>query len=242
VNKTSVASPPFTWAGFRHGALLSLAFGASSFVYGIAFGVLASEAGIGMAESAIMSATVFSGTAQMAVLQMWKTTLALLPVFFTVLMMNTRYFLMGAALRPWLGTLPVGKAALSLFFLVDGSFVLAMREKARGLDDGAMLVGSGVVSYAGWVVATVIGYAIGHKLGDPRTYGLDTILVLFCASSVAFMWRGRTLLAPAAGAAAVAILVDRVGGGAWAIAVAGVVGALIGAVMHDGTVKHDSGR
>ena len=63
-------------------------------------------------------------------------------------------------------------------------------------------------------------------------FGLDTILV-FCASSVAFMWRGRALLAPAAGAAAVAILVDRMGGGAWAIAVAGVVGALIGAVMHD---------
>ncbi len=233
MTETSVASPPFTWAGFRHGALLSLAFGASSFVYGIAFGVLARQAGLGMLDAAVMSATVFSGTAQMAVLQMWHTTLALLPVFFTVLMMNTRYFLMGAALRPWLGGLPIGRAALSLFFLVDGSFVLAMREKARGMDDGALLLGSGVVSYAGWVVATVIGYAIGHKLGDPRVFGLDTILVLFCASSVAFMWRGRALLAPAAGAAAVAILVDRMGGGAWAIAVAGVVGALIGAVMHD---------
>jgi len=63
-------NPPFTWAGFRQGASLSLAFGASSFVYGIAFGVLASEAGLGMVEAAIMSATVFSGTAQMAVLQM----------------------------------------------------------------------------------------------------------------------------------------------------------------------------
>jgi predicted branched-subunit amino acid permease len=78
-----------------------------------------------------------------------------------------------------------------------------------------------------------MGYALGHKLGDPRVYGLDTILVLFCASSVAFMWRGRTLLLPAAVAAAVAILVDRMGGGAWAIAVAGVAGALIGAVLHD---------
>ena len=79
-------------------------------------------------------------------------------MFFTVLMMNTRYILMGAALRPWLGTLPTGKAALSLFFLVDGSFVLAMREKAKGNDDGALLLGSGVVSYTGWVVATVVGY------------------------------------------------------------------------------------
>ena len=242
MTETSTASPPFSWAGFRQGALLSLAFGASSFVYGIAFGVLASEAGLGLVEATVMSATVFSGTAQMAVLQMWQTTLSLLPVFFTVLMMNTRYILMGAALRPWLGTLPTGKAALSLFFLVDGSFVLAMREKAKGNDDGALLLGSGVVSYAGWVVATVVGYAVGRKLGDPRLYGLDTILVLFCASSVAFMWRGRAQLAPAAAAAAAAILVDRMGGGAWAIAVAGVVGALIGAAMHDGTVMHDNGR
>ena len=52
MTETSVVSPPFTWAGFRHGALLSLAFGASSFVYGIAFGVLASEAGLGLVESA----------------------------------------------------------------------------------------------------------------------------------------------------------------------------------------------
>ena len=59
--------PPFTWAGFRRGAMLSLPFGASSFVYGIAFGVLASEAGLSAAESAVMSATVFSGTAQIAV-------------------------------------------------------------------------------------------------------------------------------------------------------------------------------
>ena len=50
MTETSTASPPFTWAGFRQGALLSLAFGASSFVYGIAFGVLASEAGIGLVE------------------------------------------------------------------------------------------------------------------------------------------------------------------------------------------------
>ncbi len=101
------------------------------------------------------------------------------------------------------------------------------------MDDGAMLLGSGVVSYAGWVMATVLGHTIGHKLGDPRVYGLDTILVLFCASSVAFMWRGSTLLLPAIVAGVVAIVVDRMGGGAWAIAVAGVAGALIAAVMHD---------
>jgi predicted branched-subunit amino acid permease len=232
VSDQSSSGPPFTWAGFRHGATLALAFGASSLVYGIAFGVLASEAGLGLASAVIMSATVFSGTAQMAVLQMWHTTLPLLPVFFTVLMMNTRYFLMGAALRPWFGSLPTGRKVLSLFFLTDSSFVLAMREKAKGNDDAALLLGAGVVSYTGWVIATVIGYAIGHKMGDPRIYGLDTILVLFCASAVASMWRGPALLAPAAGAAATAIAIDRMGGGAWAIAAAGVIGALIGGAMH----------
>jgi predicted branched-subunit amino acid permease len=234
VSDASSSGPPFTWVGFRDGAWLALAFGGSSLLYGIAFGALASEAGLSAVEAAVMSITVFSGTAQMAVLQMWQTTLALLPVFFTVLMMNTRYFLMGAALRPWFGTLPISKTVLSLFFLVDSAFVIAMREKAKGNDDAALMVGAGVVSFAGWVVATVIGCMIGRGMGDPRVYGLDTILVLFCASSVASMWQGGKQLAPAAGAAAVAIVVDRMGGGPWAIAVAGVVGALIGAVMHGG--------
>lgn len=222
----------FSWAGFRRGAALSIPFGASSFVYGIAFGVLASDAGLSAAEAMLMSLLVFSGTAQMAVLQMGAGALAVLPIFFTVLAVNARYVLMGAVMRPWLAAVNPLKAVGSIFFLVDGSFALASRERAAGNTDGAIFLGSSAVSYSGWVIATGLGFVVGRRMGDPRLYGLDFILVAFCASAASMMWRGRKDVLPVAVATVAAVLVDRVGGGAWAVAAAGVAGAMVGAMRH----------
>lgn len=226
-------SPPFTLAGLRRGAVLALPFGASSVVYGIAFGALATDSGLSLAESVLMSALVFSGTAQIAVLQTWHASLALAPVFATVIVMNARYILMGAALRPWLGGLPNAKSAISLAFLVDGGFILASRQKAAGDDDAAVLLGAGLVSYAGWVLATGAGYAVGRSIGDIRKFGFDFILVAFCASAVAMLWRTRRHIGPVAAAVVAALLIDRLGGGSWAIAGAGVAGAFAGGLLHD---------
>ena len=224
--------PPFTVAGFRRGAVLAAPFGASSVLYGLAFGALAIEAGLSLGEAVLMSAVVFSGTAQIAVLQIWQGALAVIPIFATVLVMNARYVLMSAALRPWFGALPARKSALSLMLLVDGAFVLATRQRAEGDDDAAVFLGAGFVSYVAWVVATGIGYWLGQGLGNPKTLGLDFILVGFCASAAAMLWRTRMHLGPTLAAVAVALAIDRLGGGNWAIAGAGVAGALVGGLLH----------
>jgi predicted branched-subunit amino acid permease len=225
--------PPFTLAGFRRGVVLAAPFGASSVVYGLAFGALAIEAGLSAGEAILMSALVFSGTAQIAALQLWHTLPAVLPIFATVLVMNARITLMSAALRPWLGPLPTAKSAASLAFLVDGAFVLATRQRAEGDEDAAVLLGAAVLSYAGWVVSTAFGTLLGHGLGNPKTLGLDFLLVGFCTSAAAMLWKTRVHLGPTLAAVAAALLIDRLGGGHWAIAGAGVAGALAGAALHD---------
>lgn len=225
--------PPFTLAGFRRGAVLALPFGASSVLYGLAFGALAVEAGLSLAEAVLMSAAVFSGTAQIAVLQIWQGALAVIPIFATVLVMNARYVLMSAALRPWFGQLPASKSAASLMVLVDGAFVLGSRQRAAGDNDAALFLGVGVVSYSGWVLATGAGYWLGQGLGNPRTYALDFILVGFCASGAAMLWKTRTHLGPTLAAVAAALAIDRLGGGSWAIAGAGIAGAVAGGLLHD---------
>ena len=87
--------PPFTFPGIGRGVALALPFGVSTIIYGTAFGLLTSQAGLSVMEAVIMSAAVFSGTAQVAVMQSWSTAPALLPVFLTVLVVNARYILMG---------------------------------------------------------------------------------------------------------------------------------------------------
>lgn len=221
-----------TWGGIREGMLMSLPFGASSIVYGLIFGLLASEAGLRLAEAVIMSALVFSGTAQMAALQMFDGATGLLPIFATVLVVNARYILQGAALRPWFRDLPAAQSSGTLMFLVDGSFAVAMREYAKGRRDAGLLLGSELLSYATWVVATGFGFWFGKLIGDPKRYGLDFILVAFCATAAALMWKGPRDLSLLIAAGLAAAVTDKLAGGAWAVVAAGLAGVLVGALRH----------
>jgi predicted branched-subunit amino acid permease len=221
-----------TWGGLKEGALISLPFGASSIVYGLIFGLLASDAGLRIAEAVLMSALVFSGTAQIATLQMRDATIGLLPLFATVLIVNARYILQGAALRPWLNGVSPLQANGTLLFIVDGSFALGMREYAKGRRDVGLLLGSCLLSYTTWVVATGFGFAFGRLISDPKRYGLDFILVAFCGTAAAMMWRGQRDVLPLVAAAVAAALTEKMVGGAWAVVAAGLAGVVVGALRH----------
>ena len=225
-------APTFTWAGVKHGINLAIPFGASSVIYGLGFGVLAGQVGLSAIEAVLMSALVFSGTAQLAVVQTWSAAPALLPVFATVFIANARYILMGAALRRWLAPLPQARATLALLFLVDGAFAIGMREKAAGRNDAGVILGAALISYIGWVIATGLGFVVGRLIPDPRIYALDFIIVAFCASSAALMWRGKSDIVPVLAAIATAVLVDRIMPGPWVVIAAAIAGVIMGALRH----------
>jgi predicted branched-subunit amino acid permease len=227
------AAPTFTWAGVKRGIAIALPFGASSVIYGLGFGVLASQVGLSVLEATIMSALVFSGTAQLAVVQTWSATPALLPVFATVMIANARYFLMGAALRPWFAPLRQGRVTLTLLTLVDGAFAIGMRENSSGRRDAGVVLGANLISFTGWVFATGLGFAFGRLVPDPKVFALDFIVVAFCASFAATMWQGRSDWAAVAAAIAAAVLVDRFAPGPWVVVAAAFAGVIVGAAAHD---------
>lgn len=221
-----------TFAGTRKGFVLALPFGASSVLYGVGFGVLAAQAGLSVLEGVAMSATVFSGTAQIAILQAWSSSQALLALFATVMVVNSRYILMSAALRPWLGAVPRWRATAALLILVDGTFAIGMREKSRGENDAGVLFGASLISYLGWVVGTALGYWVGALLPDPRVIALDFLVIAFCASAAALMWKPGLDPWPPLAAAAAAFAVQYFVPGAWAVVAAGVVGAAVAALRY----------
>ena len=227
------AEASFTWAGFKRGAAIALPFGASSAIYGIGFGVLAGQVGLSAVEAVVMSAAVFSGSAQLAIVQSWNNAAGLLPIFITVVIANIRYVLMGAALRPWLAALPRPKAYATLLMLVDGAFALGQRELAAGRVDAAVILGSAVVSYTCWVIATGAGLAFGQLVPDPKAVALDFIVVAFCASAAGMMWRGSQDIAPAIAALAAGIAADRWLSGAWVVVAAALAAMVVGALRRD---------
>ena len=225
-------SATFTAAGVRRGMALAIPFGGSSLIYGLGFGVLASQMGLSVAEAVVMGALVFSGTAQFAVVQAWGTGPALVAVFATVLVANARYFLMSAALRPWLGSLGRVNAVTALVILVDGAFAIGMRERAAGERDAGVLLGAALPSYIAWPFASGLGFTIGRFAANPKIFALDFILIAFCASAAALMWNGGKSLLPALAAIAAAAITDAVVPGAWAIVAAGIAGFAMGVLCH----------
>lgn len=230
----------FTLAGLAAGARAAQALASSTFVYGIAFGLVAGQAGLSIIEALLMSAAVYSGSAQLAALTVLGnrgsggfataglgTALALAA---TILLMNARYILYGATLRPWLGALPGHKAYLSLFFLGDGNWLLAMKEHAAGRSDAAFVLGSGLVMFAGWLAGTLLGEVAGHLIPSPSRLGFDFLIVAFAAAMAVGMFdrtRDTLPLIAAAAAAGIASLLAPAG---WAVVAAGLAGAATAAI------------
>jgi predicted branched-subunit amino acid permease len=205
---------------------------ASVLLYGAVFGVLAGEAGLSSLQALLMSALVYSGSAQLAALQIGVTTALLPPLLLAVLLLNARYLLYGAALRPWLQDMPPATAYSTLFFTGDGSWALSMKEYAGGNRDAGFVFGSGIAMYLPWAIGTFGGHLLASWVPDPKALGLDFMLVAFAAAIGAGAWRGREDWLPALAAAVAALLLYRLLPNGWHIVGAGLAGAAIGAWRH----------
>lgn len=222
----------FSSAGVRRGFVRAQGLAVGVFGYALAFGLLASDAGLSVLEAVVMSATVYSGSAQVATVGGLATGAGLLASVVTVLMLNARYLLYGASLRPWLGAATPGQAYASLYLLGDGNWLLSMKAHADGETDAGFVFGSGVVMFAPWIAGTLLGSLAGNWIAQPKVLALDFLLVAFCMAMAVDMLKSRAALWPAAAALATALLLDFAAPSGWTIVITGIVGAAVGYAHH----------
>ena len=223
----------FTRDGFRRGLRLAAPLAVSSVLFGIAFGVLAREAGMPVELALLMSATVFAGASQMAALDLWSAAPPIVVLALATAAVNIRHVVMGAGLRPGFAQLPSPTAHAALGLMTDANWAMAMAERRRGERDAAILVGSGAIMWLGWVTGTGIGHLVGAILGDPRLYGIDVVLPAFFALMLAPLWPGWTRAWPWAIAGGVAVATHLVLPGHWHVIVGGLAGSVAGALARE---------
>lgn len=223
----------FTREGVWRGFVLAQPLAPGVALYGLVFGALAGERGLSWLQALLMSVFVYSGSAQLAALQVWTTqSHAVLALVVTVLAINARYVLYGASIQPWLSQVPRSRAYASLFLLGDGSWALAMREHAQGYRDAGFILGSGLAGFIPWVAGTLVGQVLTHAVPEPRAWGLDFMLPAFAAAIGIALWRGRADLWPLACALAVALPLQLWQPSGWTIVLAGLAAGLAGAWRH----------
>ncbi len=175
----------------------ALAIGLATGAYAVSFGVLAVAAGLSVAQACAMSALVFTGASQFAVVGVVGAGGGVLAALAPALLLAARNAVYGFALVPVLRGNRAGRA-LQAQLVIDESTAMA-----RAQDDvraaRRAFVATGLSVFVFWNLGTLAGALAGGGLGDPRELGLDA---MFPAAFVALL--APQLRRPGAPVAAVA--------------------------------------
>lgn len=225
----------FSLDGFRRGARDGVPLAVSIFAYGLGFGLVAAQAGFGVGKAVATSAAIYSGSAQLAAVNLLQTGEATAwALFAAILVINARYLLFGATLQPWLWSAGPVKAYGSLLLLGDANWLMTMRAIRAGEADRAYLAGTGAPIAVGWLSGTALGAAAVSVLPRPEALGFDLMLPCFAAGMVTAMVHSRVDLLPVAVGAVAALGIFHLAGPAAAIIGAGLAAAAVAALMHRG--------
>ena len=191
---------------------------------GVTFGLLASPL-IGVLAAVVMSAIVWSGTAQFGAVSVLAGGGGVPLAMGTGLLANARFLPMGFALAPSLSGSPWHRAATGAL-VVDASFALA--HQGEGRFDPVTVRWSAPLQYAGWVGGTAAGAAGASMLADPGRFGLDVLFPVFYIGLLLPELQGsaRRLVVAAMSAAVALVLVPIVPAGIPVLAAAAT--ALLG--------------
>jgi 4-azaleucine resistance transporter AzlC len=148
-------------------------------VWGAAFGLAATQTGLSAPWSIFMSAVVYAGAAQFAVLDMWGPHVPILTLAVTVFAINARHLLMGASLYPWLRNSSATKRYGVMLLVSDANWALAMQAFGRGQPGLGWLVGGGLALWSFWLVGTGLGTYFGGAIREPKSLGLDMVMGCF---------------------------------------------------------------
>lgn len=218
-----------TLAGVWRGARAILPVLIPVFVFGVAFGIAARGVGMEGWAASLMSALVFAGASQFAVLDLWQAPVPWLPLVLATFAVNARHLLLGASLRMLTHGLSAWKRYGAMIVLSDLNWAALIAAEARGERDLGYMVGGGLAMWVVWVSATVIGAEAGNvTLADLQRYGLDLILVVFLTTTLVGLYRKRIddlpwLVAALAALAAMWWLPPN-----WHVLVGGLAGGLAG--------------
>jgi 4-azaleucine resistance transporter AzlC len=211
----------------RLGFMANLPLAASVAAYGSILGVLASQKQISWLELLVMNLSIFAGSAQFVMVEMWIPPLPIVEITLAVLAINLRYLLIGASLQPiFLGKSLLHKV-LMMHLVADENWAITMAEHRKGTATTPFLLGGGVCILLAWCVGTLTGHGLGAVVRHPEAYALDFVFVAVFTALLMTFWRGKQDVAPWLVAAAFAVAAHHMLPGKWYIVIGGIGGALV---------------
>jgi 4-azaleucine resistance transporter AzlC len=215
---------------FRHGfrAMMPLWLGVAPF--GLAYAVIARDAGLSLLETQALSLLVFAGSSQVSAVGLIGRGAGGLEIVATTFLLNVRHVLYGLSLARRVPMSP-RERLVGAYFLTDEAYGVSI---SRGARTFRYVLGAELSLFVTWNVATFAGALLGGVIPDPERLGVDFVFpVAFLALLVPLLRRRvEVLVAVVAGIVAWALAKGLPGG--LPVVGAGVSGALLGALLTRG--------
>lgn len=215
-------------------AIVPLAIGVAA--YGLAFGLLASQAGFTWLDTGLMGALVFGGSSQIVAVERLAAGAGVAAALIAGMALNLRLLLITASVRDLFVGRPLWQRMLGAHLSADENWALTLARRSQGQSAGYwFLVGAGLTLVLVWISSGVLGVVFASHIPDPETYAID---FAFTAAFIAIsrsLWRGRPDVAPWLTAIGVVVITTQLElfDTSWAIVLGGLGGALIAALRHD---------
>lgn len=208
-------------SGFR--ALAPLWLGVIPF--GIAYAVIARDAGLSLLETQALSVLVFAGSAQVSAAGLFARGAGGLEIVLTTLLLNARHVLYGVSLGR---AIPMTRRQrpVAAYFLTDEAYGVAIASGARTFP---FLLGAEISLFLTWNLATLAGGILGTAIPDPKKLGVDFVFPIAFLALLVPLVRRRTDLVVAVFAGALAWVLAQWAPGGLPILGAGIAGSLLGA-------------
>jgi len=156
---------------FREGAKAALPIVLGYLPVGMAFGILARNAGLTPFEIGLMSLLVYAGASQFIAVEMISKGVLGWPVVLTTFFINFRHFLMSSTLFLHFQKLPIRTLGFLSAELTDESFGMALSDPSRIRNRPDYLFGLQITSHLAWISGSVIGGLFGGLI-NPQSFGL----------------------------------------------------------------------
>ena len=174
--------------------------------FGLIYGATALAAGLPAWLAQAMSAIIFAGSAQFAVVLLVSGGASAFVLVLTAATLNLRHLLYSASIGPTVRDAPRGWRLALAYLLTDEVYGVVIGRMLR-MPMGQRLrymLGSGLTLWGSWQLSTLIGILIGARI--PASWSLDFAATLTFIALVVPLLRDRAVIGAAAVAAVVAAL------------------------------------
>ena len=200
---------------------------------GIAFGVLASTAGLNIFNAVGMSVFLYAGSAQLIAVGMIDAGATIAAITLTVFMVNLRHMLMSAYLAPYLGKLKTWQLALFSYEITDESFAVhSAHFRSHKVPPALELFATNHSAHLAWIGGTFLGAWLGGLFSfDHEAYGFDYALPAMFIALLVMQIEARRHIVVALLAAALGLFLYLLGMKQLYIILATVFAAAVGAFL-----------